>query len=395
MGFWKSAAGRVCMELSCADPSYALTLLQDKGITVESVRIMDDFTVWFEVAWLELKALRKLADKRGFDLKIVGHSGIYWLFQRLLRRPVLLIGVIILLILGSFLPTRVLFLEVEGNISLPAKQILEAAQQCGIGFGASRAEVRSEKMKNALLEAMPQLQWAGINTSGCTAVISVKERQIKEQAEQNRAVASIVASRDGIITSVTSTKGNRLCRIGQAVKAGQILISGYTDCGLSIRAVRAEGEVYAQTERKLTVITPVDRVQRGEQVALEKKYALIIGKNRINLYFGSGILDGSCVKMYVENYLTLPGGFRLPVVLVTEYWSQSENSNRSVEESQMLSDAADRYLTAEMVAGQIISAREETYEEDGLLVLQGQYACLEMIGQIREEEIVKPNGTND
>ena len=59
MGFWKSAAGRVCMELSCADPIYALTLLQDKGITVESVRIMDDFTVWFEVAWLELKALRK------------------------------------------------------------------------------------------------------------------------------------------------------------------------------------------------------------------------------------------------------------------------------------------------------------------------------------------------
>ena len=46
--------------------------LQDKGITVESVRIVDNFTVWFEVARLELKALRKLADKRVFDLKIVG-----------------------------------------------------------------------------------------------------------------------------------------------------------------------------------------------------------------------------------------------------------------------------------------------------------------------------------
>lgn len=395
MEFWKSVGGRLRVELRCADPSYALTIMQNHGITAETVQIVDDFSISFSIGRMEMSTLKKLADKRGFELKIVAYPGLYWLFPKLLHRPVLLIGMAILLVIGIFLPTRVLFIQVEGNVTLPARQILEAAQQCGIGFGASRAEVRSERMKNALLESLPQLQWAGINTAGCTAVISVKERQVNAHTEVNRGVASMVAARDGIITSVTNTKGNLLCRTGQAVKAGQVLISGYTDCGFSIRAVRAEGEVYAETKRELTVMSPIEWVKREDKAAVEKKYALIIGKKRINLYFGSGILDDSCVKMYERKYLTLPGGFQLPVVLVTEYWSQSSSSNTTVKEAQVLSDTARRYLTSEMVAGQILDPQENVSVEDGILILRGQYACLEMIGQLREEEIVKPNGTND
>ena len=257
--------------------------------------------------------------------------------------------------------------------------------------------MRSEKMKNALLQSLPQLQWAGINTSGCVAVISVRERQLTEEKPEAGGVASIVATRDGVITTVTATKGNALCKIGQAVKAGQTLISGYTDCGLSIQAVRAEGEIYAKTERDLTVIAPCGYEQRVESADAEKKYALIIGKKRINLYFGSGILDGSCVKMYEENYVTLPGGFQLPVALVTEVWFCNESGNAQAEsaDASWLYDAAQRYLIGDMIAGQILSSDEELSQEDGIVTLSGHYACLEMIGKLREEEIVKPNGTND
>lgn len=36
-------------------------------------------------------------------------------------------------------------------------------------------------MKNALLSAIPELQWAGVNTYGCRAVISVRERTLPER----------------------------------------------------------------------------------------------------------------------------------------------------------------------------------------------------------------------
>lgn len=396
MQFWHSLAGGFQVELKCADPAFALSQLQERGIILYQAQLVDDFTVSFTVSRFQIKAIKKIAEKRGFSLHIQGRQGIYWLIPGLLRRPVLVLGLSFLLILGMYLPTRVLFIQVEGNTTIPTRMILEAAASCGIDFGASRAEVRSEKMKNALLQCLPQLQWAGINTSGCTAVISVKERQLTNTQSSNNGVASIVAIRDGIIASVTATKGNALCKIGQAVKAGETLISGYTDCGFTIQASRAEGEVYGTTERELELVTPMLYESRSETTDAQEKYSLIIGKKRINLYFGSGISDVSCVKMYVEKYLTLPGGFQLPIALVTEVWTTTVSQPVEAEvNASILAEAAQQYIHGDMTAGQILTADIDVARENGVSVLYGRYACLEMIGQLREEEIVKPNGTND
>ena len=43
--------------------------------------------------------------------------------------------------------------------------------------------IRSEKVKNSLLQRIPQLQWAGINTDGCVAVISVREKTAIKNSE--------------------------------------------------------------------------------------------------------------------------------------------------------------------------------------------------------------------
>ncbi len=394
MNLWQSLAGAVVVTLHCAAPAFALSVLEQGGIILSRVQFVDELTVTMTVSRTGLKKLVQISDKRGFEVKLDGRKGLYWLLPGMLRRPVLLFGFAFLFLLGCYLPTRVLFIQVEGNSSVPTRTILETAAQCGISFGADRAEVRSEKMKNALLERLPELQWAGVNTSGCVAIISVRERQTVEPEQKAQGVGSIVALRDGVVMSLTTTKGNALCKPGQAVKAGQVLISGYTDCGFSIQAVRAEGEVYGKTDRYLEVVSPDSCEIRGEYGVLQQKFSLLIGKKRINLYFGSGILDSSCVKIYEEYYITLPGGFQLPVALVTESWYETDTSQADVG-SEGLSAAAQAYLVQEMTAGQILSAREEVSQGDGIWVLSGRYACTELIGQFREEEIIKPNGTNN
>jgi sporulation protein YqfD len=306
-----------------------------------------------------------------------------------LSRPVLLLGLLVFIIVTMYLPSRVLFFEVEGNVTVPTKLILEKCQQCGISFGVSRSEVRSEKMKNALLDAIPQLQWAGINTSGCTAVISVRERSEAIVTEEEHTVSSIVASRDGIITQCTATRGNLLCKPGQAVMAGAVLISGYTDCGICIRANSAEGEVFAKTERNLSVISPSIWTQKKEKTVTAKKFAVIIGKKRINFYKDSGILDTSCDKMYSESYVTLPGGFRVPVILVTEVYTYRQSVQTQIEEPT-LSKFAQNYLQQQMVSGTILSMNETVQLMESAYYLKGKYICTEMIGRIRNEEIIKP-----
>jgi hypothetical protein len=244
-------------------------------------------------------------------------------------------------------------------------------------------------VKNALLEAMPQLQWAGVNTKGCVAVITVKERPLAKESQIAGEVSSIVASRDGIIEECTVIRGSPACKPGQAVRAGETLISAYTDCGLTIRAGRAEGEVYAQTERSLEVISPSEYLFRREEGSVTKKYSLLIGKNRINFYKGSGISDTSCVKMYSAYYVTLPGGFVLPLAFVTESWTDCTLSAGSADQPE-LAFFAQEYLTEQMNAGRILSGTESLTVSEGTFQLMGHYRCLEMIGIRKNEEIVKP-----
>ena len=303
MDLWKSLYGMLNVSLTSADPAAALRAVSDAGIIVYSAdRSDEDIIANFQIQRKDYRRLKALADRRGYSLKVMHRGGLYWAFKGFLRRPVLLVGLMIFVALAMYLPSRVLFIRVEGNTTIPTRLILEKSEACGITFGASRRNVRSEKMKNALLEAIPELQWAGINTSGCVATITVRERSLKDVNASPNGVGSVVAIRDGVISQCTVTKGSAVCKVGQAVKAGEILVSGYTDCGFCIKATRADGEVYAFTQRELSVSTPDKWQIRGAETRQIKKYAVIIGKNRINFYKDSGILDDRCDKMYKEIY---------------------------------------------------------------------------------------------
>lgn len=395
MGPWKSAGGMVEVLLTSADPAGALDAAANAGIAAYQVTYQGDLTARFQISRGDFQPLRALCRKRGERLEIRARRGIYWRMKALLRRPVLLLGVAVVVLGICVLPTRVFFVQVDGNHAVPTNRILEQAGLCGIRFGASRRDVRSEKMKNALLSAIPELEWAGVNTSGCVATISVRERAEPEPAEPAGSAGGVVAARDGIIRSCTVLSGNTLVKPGQAVKAGELLVSGYTDYGICIRATPAKAEIYADTLRALTVITPDTRLRRGETVETEKRYTLVIGKKRINFYRGSGFTGTTCVKMSEEAVWTLPGGFTLPVKLLTETVEYRQTAEATLSEDQareLLTGAARRYLTDTMVAGQILREAESTLQMPGYCCLSGTYACLEMIGRSTDWEILNNYG---
>ncbi len=395
MELWKSMAGMMEVELTSAEPEMALQAVNHHGIEIFYMRQVSELTCCFRIRRRDYQKLASLSQKRGETLRILRKMGIFWLGKRLLARPVFLVGIIFFLLVVMYLPTRVLFVRVEGNKTIPARRILASAEECGICFGASRREVRSEKAKNALLSAVPELQWAGVNTSGCVATVSVRERTIAEPAEEEKQVTSIVADRDGYILSSTVTKGNPLVQIGQTVKAGQILVSGYTNCGICIQATASEGEIIAQTNRSLDAVMVSECVRRGEIQSVKKKYSLIIRKKRINLWKDSGISDTSCGRMYEEYYITLPGGFRLPIALCVETCTSYENRTVEIPQEEAegaLREFAGNYLLQQMVAGEIRNRTETVSPEDGMYRLIGNYVCVEMIGRVRQEQIGDTNG---
>lgn len=396
MDFWRYLDGVVTVELISADLQGAMAAIQATGYHVWDLEAPDLLTLRFQIRRREWKKLCILCEKRGAQLRLLSQRGLYWNLMGLTKRPVLVIGMTLLLLFSMWVPGRVFFVRVEGNSAIASRQIAEAAARCGITFGARRREVRSEKMKNALLEAMPSLSWAGVNTYGCTAVITVRERTLSSPAPEAGEVSSIIAARDGIIRQMTVLRGNGICAVGQAVKAGQVLISGYTDCGLSIQAVAAQGEVFAETNRELTAVCPTNFALRMVQTGTSRKISLIIGKKRIIFSNSSGISGTGCAKIYEENYLTLPGGFVLPVAIAVETWTfYKTNTADFPDAQQVLADFSQHYLPKQMCSGKILLADEAMVQYDGLLQLTGSYSCYEMIGITRIEENIADYVKND
>lgn len=390
MDLLQGVMGSVRIRVESADLPGLMTGLNNRGISLGHVEILDDVTMECWIRREDWDQVTKLCRGRGAQIQITHRRGLYWKLGRMKKRPLLLLGLAVLLFLILFLPSRVLFVKVEGNQRIPANRILEAAEICGIRFGASRRNVRSERVKNALLETMPELQWAGVNTKGCVAVLSVRERTVESAQKDSGFVSGIIAGLDGVVISCTAARGNLLCVPGQAVRQGELLISGFIDCGLTIRAASAQGEVFALTRRKSQAVTPSQyRVRTGEPVQTEK-ISLLLGKKRINLWKDSGIWDTTCGRIYSEYYITLPGGFVLPIGIAVEQslcTSLSEQELSPENAETMLQDALSAYLKKQMIAGSIQSSQEDFSGEDGGYALAGEYVCTEMIGRVQREQI--------
>ena len=394
----ESLTGYYRVELSSGNVARFLDSATQKGMELRDVSWENDLTIRFSISRIGYKKLNVLAQKQGAELKILSRQGIYWNAMALWKRPVFLIGMLFMLVMGIFFPGRIYFLEVRGNHHVERARILEAASEFGIRCGASRRLVRSEQVKNQLIGAIPNLEWVGVNTKGCVAVISVREKVLETPVLGEAEPCDIVALRDGIILDCSATRGTLLCTVGQAVSQGDLLISGRGSL-LNVDTVTgASGEIFAATQRQISVSTPGFALTREAEQVRRVNWSLQIGKNLINFLKGSGISGGSCVKMYSKYVLTLPGGFTLPVALIkwTTVTCDVVSKETPEDEAQrLLSEFASSYLEMQMIAGRMIRKFESVAHPEGIYQLTGDYACTEMIGRVQKEQIGAYHGKTD
>ena len=375
MQLWWRLRGWVRMRLVSADCVSRLRAISRES-RLEQIVFHSDLEVEFLVLRAEVK---KMSVHDGETLEAVQAGGLPVVLQQLRRWRLLAVVVLVLVVLTVFLPTRILFLRVEGNADVPQRLILERAEECGVYFGASVQALRSEQVKNHLLWAIPELRWAGVNTQGCVTTITVAVRQSEEETGGDLR-GDVVAVTDAVVTDVFPQRGTVQAFAGQAVREGQILISGATDLGLTTRVERAEGEVYGLTRRTIQAVLPSETRVRQETGRVIKKYSLRIGKKYVNFSNDSGILYGTCVKMRTVDYLTLPGGFQLPVALVTDTYQMCETEviSRETQPEELLEQAR-RYVREQMRSGTI--EQEDVRFSGGALTVV--FECREMIGAFR------------
>ena len=379
------------MQIVTAEPEKILSEILRDNVALYDITFVDQITVEASFTQNQASFLIDFLEQKGITYSIVGKTGLGWSVQKLFLRRLLILGLVCYFVLAITLPGRIYFLKVVGNEQVAAGTIMEAAKECGIRFGMKSSEIRSEQIKNQLLSRIPEIQWVGITSYGSAAIIHVEERSLaKLENSSGNGVSGIVAKCDGVVTGVEVISGNALVTEGQAVKKGDILVSGYTDCGLKVKGEQAKAEVYAYTSKNKEFTALYPGAVRVSVSNTHTCYRVRIGKKVINLCNHSGIRTASCVKMYSEDYLTLPGGFQLPVSIIrvnNAYCELNTTPTLDRDDFAWICQFAGKWVKKDMVAGKILK-EEYTWANSKPLVLIGNYSCHEMIGEEKYEEII-------
>lgn len=380
--------GEVTARVESGFPERVLNLCGEYGLTFWDLRWENAAAFTFTLTRRDWKRLRRLTAKLDCELTPLGWRGTPFFLGRMRYRYGLWVtlGLCSLLLLwGSFF---IWDIEIEGNETVPDREILRALEKCDVAFGTFGYDVNSFQLRNDLLLELPELSYIAINVRGSRAYVQVRERVDAPEIIDKRQPGNTVATKDALVTAIEPWNGEKVVLPGTMVREGQLLISGVVDSGYGgSRQVAGMGKVYGRTWYTLRCRVPLtveEKVYTGKKTV---RRAVLLGKNRVNLYIGSSISGDTCDKIIDWNQWELPGGLVLPVTVVTETLEEYTltETRRSQEEAQALGTLTlDRQLEALLGDGELLSRQINSQVEGDTLLVTLTAECEEQIGKFVE-----------
>ena len=333
--------------------------------------------------------VRRISGRGRFAVRRRG--GLPSLVLRLLRRPGLIVGGLLALALVIASRLFVWDVRVTGTKELSAGEITAILKESGFGIGSYIPDFSAGEVENRALLASDRLAWISVHMEGTVAKVQVLERIPVPTKELRLRPADLVARADGQIETVELWRGNPVVRAGQAVRRGELLVSGIFESETAgCRFTRAAGRVMARTEHSVTVQVPLRDVQKTY-------YAAERGDVWLNFFaFGGKISENTgndttcCDIIETETHFDLPFLQNLPLSLRVEtrrLWRE-ETVERTPEEALALAyDRLEAQLRVLSENAQLLSRQTVMTLTEDAVILECTVGCIEDIAEQVEFDV--------
>ena len=261
------------------------------------------------------KRLHRFAFAHGGKVKIIKRKGLPFLLSPLNNRWGLFAGTVFFVFFISFMGGFVWNITVTGNNRVTEVKIVDYLAQNGFSVGTQWSSVDKEQLEISIMAYFEDVAWISINKMGSTASIEIDETVNKPEMTENN-VTNVKASQDGVIVRITVNSGWAEVREGDAVTAGDLLISGIRESEIDEKNhyAHAKGTVLAQVES--TVTLNVSRRQTEKSYTYDKIYkTLYLFGLEIPLYLKKD--EGTADESTEKEYLVM-NSYRLPVGIITD-----------------------------------------------------------------------------
>ncbi|MBX5466798.1 MAG: sporulation protein YqfD [Firmicutes bacterium] len=216
------------------------------------------------VGWEAVPTLRQMARRYRLTVRFGARGGWPRWRRALVRRPVLLLGVLGLGLWLQFFGGRVWLVDIPAaGLDLAQRRaVIAAAAAVGLSAGQPNDPAYLQVVRRRLQAALPQFAWIGLERQGVVvriAAVPLLRRPPPATAPY------LVATAGGTVRQVVVFIGRSLVHVGQSVRPGQPLIAGAVVAegpegpGQPAREVAtpAAGEVWADVTYRETVRQPL------------------------------------------------------------------------------------------------------------------------------------------
>lgn len=257
--------------------------LYNLGIYFENVEFSDK-KAYVKVDKDNYKKLKKV--KTIYKIKIVNLYGGSKIKDIIYRHNIFFIAIILGIIFLNILCNIVFEIEIDTENKELYKLITKELNEKGMRkYTIVKKFSTRQKIINTILEEnKDKLEWMEIERVGIKYIVRVEERIIKKENEKCHP-RDIIAKKDGIILSITSSSGEIIKSINDYVKKGEIIISGtITKNEEEKNKVCAEGKILAETWYQITVEVPYNYKETIYTKEKKKNLSITIFDKRYSLF---------------------------------------------------------------------------------------------------------------
>lgn len=349
--------GIICFKASGVKIYRFINGVREEGIVCTNQHCTDQ-VFYGQIYSKDRKKLESLARNLNIELEITEKKGMRFKVLRYRWRAGILIGLTVLSGFVFYISNTVVSIEVCGNSAVTDERIIDALGETGIYKGRFIADINFLECERRLRLSIPELAWTGIRHTGSRIVVDVTEVTPKPEMVLDDVPCNIVASKNAQITSVIVHRGQLIKQKGEAVKKGDVIISGVVedDKGKSITR-HAMGEITGIYKEDMTFTQYyTERKAVYDEKSTNKKYIEFFGA-RIPAFLKKAEFD---TYDYNEctNYFMLFGR-KIPIGIVHANYAPF-----SYEETEFSQEEAEKLLSQ-----QAALYEKNFYDSFGITVL--------------------------
>lgn len=220
------------------------------------------------------KAISDLAEKCSMSVSVKEKKGLILKLKPYKKRFGIIAGVLFSVFFIFFLSNTTLRIRITGCSETLNEQVLSVLEKNGVEPGKYIPSMDFDKIERNIVATLKDVAWISIRNSGGTVIVDVTESTKKPDIILERLPSNIVSTKDAQITNVEVYSGQLQVLIGEGVKKGDLLVSGFieTKRGKTF-AYHSNAKIYGKYEENIEFIQPFEEdVKIESEEEITKKY---------------------------------------------------------------------------------------------------------------------------